>query len=673
MGLLAPWFLAGLAALGLPIYLHLLRRHKVEPKPFASLMFFERRIQSSVKHRRLRFYALLALRLAMLALLAFLFSQPFLYRPATARSSNKLVVIAIDRSFSMRASGLLQEARRQALSAVDSIRGGDTGQVVALGSRVEILTEPVDDRGALKAAVNSIVPGDDASSYAEFSRFLRGLPPALKMPVEAHLFTDAQQSGMPAAFADLALGDRTKLVVHPVGRFAPNWAVETVAAPRAVHGSGKVRVTAIVAGYGTEAARRTASLVVNGRVIESKTVEVPAGGRAQVEFAGFEPSYGFNRGEVRMEPGDSLREDDRYRFTTERTETRKVLFVRDVKQTPGYFRAALQAAAGSEYDLDAVTVEQSGNLDPAKYSFIVLADAATLAADFERRLSKYLQSGGGLLIEVGPACVARQRVPVVEMNVAESRYTPHEGDRFQTAARLDASHPAIRDAAALDGVRFYESARVDAGKSRVLARLSDESPLLMEKTVGEGRAIVLASTLDNVANDLPVHALFVPFVERIAAYLSGPVNGPSSTQVGSTIVLRTDVDGRASTGVLDPEGRRALDLKESAGMAAFTFPREGYWETQSAGGRRELVAVNSDRKESDLARVPSETLALWTESGQPGNPLQPAAPGEPGRAPLWQYVLLILVVLAAAESLVANRFQGSSEPKEQLLTKREAA
>lgn len=673
MGLLAPWFLAGLVALGLPIYLHLLRRHKMEPKPFSSLMFFERRTQSSVKHRRLRFYLLLTLRLAMLALLAFLFAQPFLNRPATAGPGRKLVLIAVDRSFSMRATNALQDAKRQALSAIDSVRGGDSGQVVALGSRVEILTEPVNDRDALKAAVTSITPSDDASSYAEFSRFLRGLPPALKMPVEAHLFTDAQQSGMPTAFADLALGDRTKLVVHQVGSFAPNWAVETVAAPRAVHGSGKVRVNAVVAGYGTDAVRRTASLVINGRIVESKTVEVPAGGRAQVEFSGFEPSYGFNRGEVRIEPGDSLREDDRYLFTTERTETRKVLFVHDVKQTPAYFRAALQAAGGSEYDIETVTVEQSANLDPAKYAFVVLADAATLSGDFAGRLSKYVQSGGGLLVEVGPACAARERVPIVDLNASESRYAPREGDRFQTAARLDASHPAIRDAAALDGVRFYRTARVDAGKSRVLARLSDESPLLMVKTMGEGRAIVLASTLDNVANDLPVHASFVPFVERIAAYLSGAVNGPSSARVGSTVILRIESDRSAPAVVLDPEGKRALNLKQSLGTVAFTFPREGYWETQSAGGRRELVAVNSDRRESDLARIPSETLALWTGSGQQGSPLQTTPPGEPAQAPLWRYILIALIVLAGAESIVANRFQGSSEPKEQLLAKREAA
>ena len=42
MGLLAPWFLGGIAAIGIPIYLHLLRRHSATPRPFSSLIFFER-------------------------------------------------------------------------------------------------------------------------------------------------------------------------------------------------------------------------------------------------------------------------------------------------------------------------------------------------------------------------------------------------------------------------------------------------------------------------------------------------------------------------------------------------------------------------------------------------------------------------------------------------------
>jgi hypothetical protein len=42
LGFLTPWFLAGAALVGLPIWLHLLQRHGT-PTPFSSLMFFERR------------------------------------------------------------------------------------------------------------------------------------------------------------------------------------------------------------------------------------------------------------------------------------------------------------------------------------------------------------------------------------------------------------------------------------------------------------------------------------------------------------------------------------------------------------------------------------------------------------------------------------------------------
>ena len=62
MGFLTPWFLAGAAAVGLPVWLHLLQKHKTTPLPFSSLMFFEKRTQSSIKHRRLRYLLLFAMR-----------------------------------------------------------------------------------------------------------------------------------------------------------------------------------------------------------------------------------------------------------------------------------------------------------------------------------------------------------------------------------------------------------------------------------------------------------------------------------------------------------------------------------------------------------------------------------------------------------------------------------
>src|ERR1700742_1227551 len=103
MGLFAPWFLAGLAGLALPFYLHLLKRQTTKPKPVSSLMLYESRTQSSTRHRRLRYFLLLFLRLLVLAALILAFANPFISRNAAALASRRLVLIVVDNSFSMRA------------------------------------------------------------------------------------------------------------------------------------------------------------------------------------------------------------------------------------------------------------------------------------------------------------------------------------------------------------------------------------------------------------------------------------------------------------------------------------------------------------------------------------------------------------------------------------------
>src|SRR5258708_12564390 len=114
MGFLAPWFLGGLAALGVPVFVHLLRKHVTIPRPVSSLMFFERGTQSSTRHRRLRYLLLFALRFALLLLVVLAFADPFVRRPA-ADANGRLLLIVLDDSFSMRAGKRLADSKRQAL------------------------------------------------------------------------------------------------------------------------------------------------------------------------------------------------------------------------------------------------------------------------------------------------------------------------------------------------------------------------------------------------------------------------------------------------------------------------------------------------------------------------------------------------------------------------------
>ena len=131
MGFLAPWFLAGLAALAVPVFVHLLRKHVTTPRPVSSLMFFERGIQSSTRHQRLRYLLLFALRSALLLLVVLAFANPFIRRAAD--TNGRLLVIVLDNSFSMREGTRFADAKQQALAVLAAKPHAQKAQVIALG------------------------------------------------------------------------------------------------------------------------------------------------------------------------------------------------------------------------------------------------------------------------------------------------------------------------------------------------------------------------------------------------------------------------------------------------------------------------------------------------------------------------------------------------------------
>src|SRR6266852_1108300 len=329
MGLFAPWFLAGLAGVALPLYLHLLKKHKRPPKPVPSLMLYESRVVSSTLHRRLDHILMLSLQLLLLLMLILAFANPFVNRNAATLASNRLVLLVVDNSFSMRAGTRLADAKDAAMSMLSG-KGASRAQVAAFGSQLRLMTQPIEDQPALRAAVQSIQPGDGHGNFGELARAVRAMAESVHTPIELHLFSDMQRSELAATFSDMALPANVKLVTHAVVTKAlPNWTVETVDAPGQVWGKDAkpVHVQAVVAGYGTPAAQRTVSLVVNGKVTATKITAVPANGRATVDFPALEVPYGFSRCEVKIDAADGLPADDLRRFAIERSDPQKALLI----------------------------------------------------------------------------------------------------------------------------------------------------------------------------------------------------------------------------------------------------------------------------------------------------------------------------------------------------------
>ena len=664
MGLISPWFLLGGLAVGLPIYLHLLRQHKSTPQPFASLMFFEKRRQSSIKHRRLRYLLLLALRIALLALLALTFANPFVKRKLVAGDGARRVLAVVDESYSMRAGTRLADAKLQAAKLLESRRPADRMQVAALGANLRLLTESIQDSGELRAALESVKGGDAHASYGELARALRSIAQASPEPLEAHLYTDAQRSGMPANFADLQLPASVKMTVHAVAdRPTPNWTVQTVSAPSAVWDTKKARIQATVAGFDTPAARRTVTLGVNGKAAASKGVDVAANGRATVEFTGLDIPYGSARCEVRIDSADAFPQDDRVLFAVDHSDPRRVLFLHESrdKMSPLYFRAALAASAESAFALDAMPVEQAAAINPANYAFVVLSDVVGIPAALEESLSKHIAGGGNVWIAAGPNSARRQQIQLFGEAVNSGKYFSRAGTMFATVGETDATHPSVFRAARWEGVKFYYAVDVKPGASRVVAKLTDSTPLMMEKKIGEGRVLLFASTFDNVSNDFPLTPPFVPFVEQTARHLAGIVDRAPASLVGSFVELRSAKERSVTVDVIDPDGQHPLSLAESSKAQTYQLAREGFYEVRRANGRHELIAANPDRKESDLAPLPKETLDLWAGSSGTGTATVAGAKGaEPDetRRSLWWYAMLFVLLAAVAESILAARYLG---------------
>jgi len=205
MGFLAPAFLFGALAVGVPLYLHLLRRNTSIPLPFSSLMFFEKQAPNAVRRRRLRHWLLLALRLAVLLFLALAFAEPYLTRALPGVAPEKLLLVAIDDSFSMRAGTRLEDAKRQALELLSAKRAGDRAQVLSLEARVHLLTQTTQDMRTLRDAVNGIQPGDSRTNYGTLVSVVKSISENEHVPVEVHLFSDLQKTAMPASFSELTL------------------------------------------------------------------------------------------------------------------------------------------------------------------------------------------------------------------------------------------------------------------------------------------------------------------------------------------------------------------------------------------------------------------------------------------------------------------------------------
>jgi hypothetical protein len=127
--------------------------------------------------------------------------------------------------------------------------------------------------------------------------------------------------------------------------------------------------------------------------------------------------------------------------------------------------------------------------------------------------------------------------------------------------------------------------------------------------------------------------------------------------VGTPATLRYAKSETTAADVVGPDGKHELPLSDASKAMTYDLAAAGFYEVQSANGRRSLLAVHADRRESDLTTIPDETLDLWRNTGSK-TPAEKTGKEMSSTSPwsLWRYVLLLVLIAACVESVFASRY-----------------
>lgn len=654
MTLLAPIFLAGLLAIGLPLWLHRLSSENPNRRPFSSLMFLEPGEPQRVLAKNLQYLLLLALRIALLVLLVLAFVDPAFWRSPTLASGSgaRLHIVVLDTSASMTAGERWDDAVDEARDVIDSLPVADRAQIVAAGRTIELVTGPTLDRAELRQALTTVEPGVFHVNFGQLTRSLEGLLRGAEWPPVLHFVTDAQASGLPTRFAELAPTTPVEIVVHRVGPDTErNWAVESLSGS-AVTGE----LAASLRSFADTDAVKQVSLELNGDVVARETVDLGAGERATVSFPPLTLASGSNRVTAVIEPHDALRADDERILALKRPVPRPVLLVSgDLRGNDTLFVAeALESLQALALRVERVQPADLAERELDEYAFVIVAEASALRASDADRLRDYVAGGGGLLMALGPRSSSLSAVPVTGQSFAATAAALGARAEYALVGTMDTSHPILRGLDTLRAARFTRSARIEPGADdRVLVRLDNGAPLLVERALGAGRVLLFTSSLNRDWNDLAVQPVFVPFMAGVANHLLGGAGFSNEAALGSTLALRAM--GMQGGQIFDPAGEPVLGL--GGGTDDVLLDRVGFYELVG-GGRTEVVAVNFDTRESALAAADADTLERWQALGRrPEAAGAAAAAGqaaEPILEPVGWWALLLLLVVVVMESWIGN-------------------
>lgn len=659
-------FLGALAAMAIPIVIHLVFRQKTRRVDLGTLRFLRVVLERNARRRRVMRWLLLSLRLGCIALLAALFARPF-WLAFRAAGEKQTVAVLIDRSATME---LKQDGARLVDRAVAAAREllaqapeNTRFEIAFFDQAVRPLTNAPavegDGRDVSAAELSGklLAPqacygGTDYGAAMDWARdVLAKAPPG---PRFLHVYTDLQRSGLAWSEVD-TLQDGVVASLHDLGRSAVNnVAVVEARAERVWLRPGEqtaVHATVHNGGpFSTEELSVVLRLAAGERKLELRErVKIDPGAAESLRFELPPLAEGEWQGKVLVETEDDLPLDNERYLAILASKPYQALLVDGRSATSPwlaathFLEASLRLAPPGELD-DASSFEPTAVAAddlPAKFErfdVVVLADVGELDPRDAKRLAQFVDGGGKLLAFGGENVTPEQTVALQAAGLAPGRIAGVDAAtdlplRLQT---WDVKHPifaAFSDPQLGDLRRLAFSACIDvvpADDASVLAVFRDGKPALVERRRGKGSLLWFTSSCDRQWSDWPRSRLYLPLVYQLLGYQTGLAAG-----------------GRVRAAVL--EGNVELPSDARPGIVA----GDGY-----------RLVVNASPREAETERCTREEFVnrfgLKTADGDEGPRAAPAAAQaalgtEMIDSEIWPWAAVLLLVALLFEGLVANR------------------
>ena len=693
MSFLEPIFLAGMLAAALPVVIHLINRRRAVRVEFPALAFLlasQRRESRGIKVRQ---WILMALRICVVALVAFALAKPFIVSASGVTATERLptaTVFVVDTSYSMATGDWWERARAEFDIRSDRLRPWDE---VAMVTTAPLDARPVPrltgNHDALTSAFAGLEPGEHGTHLLDAMLAAEEILGPSELPNrKIVVISDFAEGGFPIELQpDEPLEFPVEFVDVRKSPDAPaNMSIEGVEFEQ--EGSTRERlwrIDALVRNRGTEPVKAELRLEIGGEDVAGGLVDIPASGTAKHSFRHAIEGHGLRMATVRLSEPDMLpRDDARHVVIRLRQSIRALLVNGEPSSIPlhdemFFMERALNPRADSTSDIvpDVTTRDGLESIALAEYDVVVLSNVSKLSPAAGTRLQEFVSSGGGLMITMG------DQVDVTSTNEALGALLPKKLRGLKELARRDdpdapikitrfgpprRQHPIFRvfqspGGASLQQVSIFSYMLLEPSppqQSELILSNEDHAPALLERSVGRGRVLLLTTTIDDEWTDLPYQPSFLPLARRSVQYLARRATsaGVARHLVGEPTKLDVSAFVDRRVVVVGPDDSRRV-LEPIDGSIEFTPMRAGVYRLFAEDGDSALdaltFAANVDTRESNLQRLGDDTLGPWIGADSSDAVTKSAAHDSQKRMNLWPAFLFCVVVFLLFETILGAR------------------